>query len=141
MDGVHHPDEVDVERVDESTDRYVRTQRTDAGVGDNDVQLSEFGDRVGQRSVQFCPVADIHLRGDGPPARLLHLQPGLLEVPRSGQRVTVGLDVVADVEEDDVGPLFGQLDGVAAALTARRTGYQNDFVLYSSHVQRAFHSV
>src|SRR6202012_1103802 len=58
-------------------------------------------------------------------------------------RVFVGLDVVTDVEEDDVSTFLGQLDGMAAALTAGASGNQDDFAFYASHplrhAQRAFH--
>ena len=133
MDGVDDTDEVDVEGVGEGLNRQMGTQRTDARVGDDHVEFAEFGDRVGEFAADRRAVPHVDLSGVGLAAGLLHLQAGLFEITRCRQRVFVGLDVVADIQEDDVGTLLGQLDGVAAALTASTAGNQNDFILNSTH--------
>src|ERR1700722_13981295 len=62
------------------------------------------------------------------------LRPGFFEITRCRQRVLVGLDVVADIEEDDVSTLLGQLDGVATTLTAGTASDQNDFSCYAARI-------
>jgi hypothetical protein len=39
---------------------------------------------------------------------------------------------VADIEENDISPLFGQLHGVAAALAASSARDQDDFSFYAA---------
>ena len=139
MHGVDHADEVDVERVDEGLNRKVRAEWTDARIGDHHVQSVEFCYGPCEFAGQRATIPDIDLGGVGPSTGLLDLQTGLFKIERRRQRVFVRLDVVADVEQDDVRTLLGQLDRVAAALTAGAAGNQDHFVLYSSH-QSAFHS-
>jgi hypothetical protein len=135
VDGIDDSDEVDVESIGEGLNRQMSAQRADARVGDYHVEFAEFGYRVGKFAAHRHSVSHVDLGGVGLAAGLLHLQTGFFEITRCRQRIFVGLDVVTDVEEDDVGTLLGQLDGMAASLTAGTSGNQNDFVLYSARIR------
>ena len=73
------------------------------------------------------------LRGDDPLAGLLDQPGGLLEVLRRGHRVADGLEVLAEVDRDDVGALFGQPDRMTAALSAGGAGDECDLAFNASH--------
>lgn len=130
MHRVDHADEVDVDGVGEGLHRKALPQRTDARIGDDHIEPAEFGYLVREFARHGGPVPHVDLRGVRLLARLLHHESGLFEVPRRRQRVLVGLDVMADVEQDDGGTLLVQLHGVAAALAASTVRDQNYFSLY-----------
>ncbi len=52
-----------------------------------------------------------------------------VEVLRCRHRVRDAVDLVAQVERDDVGALFGEPDGVRAPLTPRRARDERDLPL------------
>jgi hypothetical protein len=133
VDGVDDTHEVDVEGIGEGLNRQMSAQRTDAGVGDDDVESAEFGDSVGKFAADRRTVSHVDFDGIGLAAGLFHLEARFFEITRCRQRVLVGLDVVTDVEEDDVSTLLGQPDGVATPLTTGTASDQNDFVLNSTH--------
>ena len=108
MHEVEDAEQVDVDRVDERLRRKARGQRTDAGVGDHDVELAELGDTAIDRGGQRRAVADVGDLGVHALAFLLDQPGGLVEVLRPRERILVGLDVLADVHGDDVGALGGK---------------------------------
>ena len=99
------------------------------------VQTPALATAMSSRPSRSTPSADRGRAGRRRPARPpcavtmrppgLGHQPGrLVEVGRRGQRVGDGLEVAAQVDADDVGPLPGQADGVAPALAPGGTGDQ-----------------
>ena len=64
---------------------------------------------------------------------LLDQPGGLVEVLGPGQRVLVGLDVLADVDGDDVGALGGEQLRVRPALTPRGSADQRDLARHPAH--------
>ena len=75
-----------------------------------------------QTACSESPVADVRLPGDNPAVQVLDRFGGLLQILRRGERVQVGLDLLADIDGDDVGALFGEADGMAPTLAAPRPG-------------------
>jgi hypothetical protein len=88
----------------------------DAGVGDHHVEPAQSGDPVVDYCLQRGVVADVGLVGDDAAVEGLDLLDRLVRVV-----------VRRNVDGDDVGALFGQPDGVAAALTPRGAGDEGDF--------------
>ena len=83
-----------------------------ARVGEHVVDAAEFCDAVGDRGLQALEVTDVALLGDDAAAGLLDEIDGLIEVLRAGHRIWHGRHLLAQVERDDVGALFGESDGV-----------------------------
>jgi hypothetical protein len=100
--------QIHVHRIDERLRRQPRGQRADAGVGDHDVELAEFGHAPvdgGRQRGTVTDVGDLRVRA----LAFLLDQPGcLVEVLGAREWVLVGLDVRADVHGDDVGALGGE---------------------------------
>ena len=128
-----HADQVHVDGVDERLRRQARGQRTDARVGDDDVELPELGDAAVDRCRQGGAVADIGDLGVRTPAFLLYQPRRLVEVLGPGERILVGLDVCADVDGDDVGTFCGEQLRVRSALSPRRTTDQRYLALDPAH--------
>ena len=71
-------------------------------------------------------VADVRVLGHDAPARLLDQPHRFLEVLRGGHRVGDTVELRAQVDGDDVGTLFGEPDGVFAALSPRGARHEHD---------------
>src|SRR3984957_13340117 len=92
-----------------------------------------MGDALVQRVLQRAGVPHVRLVRDDPPVERLDLLDGFGEVLLGGARVGGHrLDRPGDVDRDDVGPLLGQPDRVAAALAAGGTGDEGDLACYTS---------
>ena len=128
-----HADEIHIDGVDESLRRKARGQRADTGVGDDDVELPELGDPAIDRRRECGAVADVGDLGVDTPAFLLHESRGLVEVLRSGERVLVGRDVLADVDGDDVGAFRGEQLRMRPALTPGGSADQRYLALDPAH--------
>ena len=123
VDGVVHTGEVDVDHVLPG----IRIgHRGDPGIGDHDVQPTEFGDALSQCGLQPGPVADIGLSGHNSRSGVLHEFDRGRKIVRGGQRVGNAGDLIAQVDRDDVGTLRGKLDRVRTALTAGCAGDEGD---------------
>ena len=95
--GVHHPDQVDVDCIDERVHRFIFAQRADARVGHDDVELAQFGDAGAQRLRQRRAITHVSLDGDDAPAGFLDELGRLVEVLAAREWVVVAGDVLADV--------------------------------------------
>ena len=84
--------------------------------------------------LQLRPLPHVGLDRDDPAVVLLDQAGGLLQVIRRGERVTDGLDIMAQVDGDDVRAFFREPHRVAAALAARGARDEGDFALDASHV-------
>ena len=139
-DGVHHAQQVDVGGVDEMhrVELLAERHRQDARVGDHDVELAEVGDTGLERVAQLVALADVGDPGDDAAAEFLDRPLDVGEVIGGGKRVRVGVDVAADVDDDDVGAFLGHGERVRASLTASPTRDERDLALEpSSHVSSA----
>ena len=139
-DGVHHAQQVDVGGVDEMhrVELLAERHRQDARVGDHDVEPAEVGDAGLQRVAQLVALADVGDPGDDAAAEFLDRPLDVGEVIGCGKRVRVGVDVAADVDDDDVGAFLGHGERVRASLTASPTRDERDLALEpSSHVSSA----
>ena len=85
------------------------------------------------RGFQLGQVSDIGDNSQCLAAGRLDESCGLVEIGFGAQRVGNRLDVGANIHGDDVCALFGQCDGVAAALAARRAGDDGDGVVEFTH--------
>ena len=110
----------------------------DACLGDDDVDLAEFGDAALQCLTQLGRLAHVGLGRDDAATGLLDELGGLLEILGRRHGVADGRDVLAQVDRDDVRAFFGQPDRVAASLAARRAGDECDFPLNASHLEMSF---
>ena len=134
--GVHqveHADQIDVHRIGEGLRRQARRQRTDAGVGDHDVEMTELRDAPVDRRRQCRAVTDVGDLGDDALALLLDQTRGFVEIFRPGQRVLVRFDVLAQVHRDDVGALGGEHSRMRAALTTRGSADYRDLACHPAH--------
>ena len=95
--------------------------------------MAQLGHAVGHRRLQGGPIAHVGLPCHDSPVELLDLLRRLGQVLGPGQRVGVGLDVAADVDRDDVGPLLGQAEGMAPSLTPGCSGDESDLSLDATH--------
>ncbi len=116
LDGVDGADQVGVDAVGPGLHRWLAFHGGDTGLGHDDVDLAELGQAGVERLLELAGLADIGLRGDDAAARLLDEARGLFEILRCGQRIADGVEVLAQVDGDDVGALFGEPDRVAATL-------------------------
>src|SRR5271168_352677 len=130
---VEHADQIDVHRVGEGLRRQARRQRTDAGVGDDDVEMTQLGDAPVDRRRQCRAVANIGDLGENALTLLLDQTSGFVEVFRAGQRVLVGFDVFAQIDRDDVGALGGEHPRVRAPLSARGSTDYRDLARHPAH--------
>ena len=135
MHQVEHPTEVHIDRIGERLRRQTRRQRADAGVGDHDVEVAEFGDAPVDRGRQCRPVPDVGDRGDDALTLLLDETSGFVEVFRPGQWVLVGLDVLAEIHGDDVGALGGEHARVRTSLTTRGSTDYRDLACHPAHTR------
>ena len=139
-DGVHHAEQVDVGGVDEvhRVELLAERHRQDARVGHDDVEPAEVGDAGLERVAQLMTLADVGDLGEHATAEFLDRPLDVGEIVGGGERVRVRVDVPADVDDDDVGTLFGHRERVRAALTARSTRDESDLALEPSrHVSSA----
>ena len=120
------PDAVEVGVDDVAVDLLVEwvldTDRDDAGVGDDDVDLAEPVDTGLHGRRELREVADIGDDRNHPPAERLDGRDGLVEIGPGRQGIGDGVEVGAAVDRDDVGALGGQRHRVGSALAARRAG-------------------
>jgi hypothetical protein len=100
----------------------------DAGVGDDHVEAAELGEAALDDGLDLGVVAHVGGHGDHAASGGLDLDAGLVQVLGGGHGDAGGGDVVADVEADDVGALFGQIDGDLAALPAAGAADEGDLV-------------
>ncbi len=84
---VEHADQVHVDGISERLRRQTRRQRTDAGVGDHDVEMTKLCDAPVDRRGQCCAVADVGDLGEGLLALLLDETRGFVEVFWPGKRI------------------------------------------------------
>ncbi len=127
LDRVDGSDQVGVDDIAPRLQRRLAFHPGDAGLRDDDVDLAEFGEALIERSLEFGGFADIGLDGDDAAPGLLDQFGGLFEILGRRHLVADGVDVLAQVDSDDVGALFGQPQGVAAPpLPACRTGDEGD---------------
>jgi len=101
------------------------------GVCNDDVDVAEFVDPGLHCGFQLRQVTNVGDDGHYPAAGGFDQPCGLVEIGFGAQRVGNCLDVGADINGDDVCALFGERDGVAAAL-ARAAPVMTATVLSSS---------
>jgi hypothetical protein len=83
-------------------------------------------------------LADVGDPGENPAAEFLHRPLDVGEIIGCGERVGVRIDVPTDVDDDDVGTLFGHRERVRTPLTTRSTRDECDLALEPSrHVSSA----
>ncbi len=135
-DGVHHADQIDIGRVDETHRVGVaHRHRQDARVGHHDIDSAEFGAARLQHLTEFVTLADIGDPRHHATADLFDRTLRVGEVIWGRQRVWVGGDVATDVDPDDVGALSGHRDGVRTALAAGHPGDERNLAFeFSGHV-------
>ena len=128
LDREVHALEHHVDGVDEGghVEPLLPRRREDPGVGEHEVEPAEFGDAVGHRGLEPFEVADVALLGDDAPTGLLDEVDGLVEILPARHRIGHAVDLVAQIERDDVGALFGEPNGVRAALAPCRAGDEGD---------------
>ena len=80
----------------------------DAGIGQNEVQPAELRRALCENRLQWIEVADVGLLGDDAPPGLLDQLDGLGEVLLGRHRVGDAVELLAEVDGDDVGALFGE---------------------------------
>ena len=107
---------------------------TDAGVGQDDIEVAECGDPFLHDVAQLLPEAHVTLAGDDPAVQRLDLFDRLRQVLGGGVRVVHAGDGRADVHGDDVCTLLGQSHRMAPTLTTRGTGDECDFPLELAHL-------
>ena len=139
-DRVHDAEEVDVGGVDEvhRIELFSECHRQNARVGHDDVELAEIGDAGLERVAQLVSLADVGDPGEHAAAEFLDRPLDLGQVVGRCQRVRVGVDVPADVDDDDVGALPGHRERVRTSLTTGPTCDESDLALEpSSHLSSA----
>src|SRR3984957_16874582 len=99
-----------------------------AGVG-----MPAFAAPFAHGGGQRRQAAHVHLGGDDPPVQRLDLLDRAGEILGGRHRVRDGGRLAADVDRDDVPPLPGQGQRVAASLSARRAGDEGDLAVKQSH--------
>jgi hypothetical protein len=109
--------------------------RPDAGIGAGDIEAPELGRALGDHRDQPRPVGHVDDRRDDPPVERLDHRDGPLEVGPGGTRVAHRRRRRADVDGDDVGAGFRQLQRVRATLPARGSRHQGDLALQRRHRQ------
>src|ERR1700733_469448 len=131
---VEHTDQVHIHRVGESLWRQTRGKRTDAGVGDHDVEVPEFGDTLVDCGGHGGPVPNIGYRGESALPLLLDQPRRLVEILRPRQRILIGFDVRAQIHRNDVCALGGQHSRVRAPLTPRSAADHGYLARYPAHL-------
>ncbi len=109
-----------------------RSRREDPLIADDDVDVAEFGHGLGADPPQGAAVADIGLVRHDPAVAVLDEPHRLPQVLRCRHGIRHRVDLRADVQGDDVGALFGEPDGMGAALPTRRSGDERHFPLEPS---------
>jgi hypothetical protein len=102
-------------------------------VDDGDVDAAELADAFGHTGGQLGAVPGVARAGHDPPVQVLDELGRLRQVVGGRHRVRHAADLVADVDGDDVAPLLGQAQGVAASLSPCRSGDQRDLAVHPSH--------
>ena len=94
---------------------------------------AEFVDAALNSGLQRREVSDVGNHGHHLAAGVSHQLRGFVRSDLVAQRVRDRVDIGADVHRDDVGALFSERDGVAAALAAGRPGDHGDGVVEFTH--------
>ena len=95
--------------------------------------MPERRDGLGDGGIERGRVAHVDGPRERPLAGLLDQQDGLVQVVCSRERIEDRLDVVVDVDDDDVGALLGQGDGMRPPLSTGCTGDEGDLAVKRSH--------
>ena len=111
-----------------------RRQADDAGVGDHDVEATEFRESGGDDGIDGVMIAHVGLTSDDPAAGVLDEFDRLLQIRRPSVRVVDRVDVGTDVQRDDVATVAGQPYGMRATLTPRGPGDERDPIVQSTHM-------
>src|SRR5215471_20942453 len=104
-----------------------------AGVGADDVDATERLSRLGQHRLNVSALAHVCNSGEGAASSGLNAGKGFIEISAGGKRVAHRINVAAEVDQDDVGALFGQAQRVVTALTTGASGDEGDLPFYTSH--------
>lgn len=107
--------------------------RGNARVGAHDVEATEVLNPGVQRGPHCCEVTDVGDCAEHLGALAFHQCDGLLEFVPAGHRVAVGGNVGADVDADDVGPVGGEPERVAATLPAGDSRDEGDLTVQRTH--------
>ncbi len=133
MHQVEHADQVHVDGVGERLRGQTRGQWCDTGVGHHDVETAELRDTLIDCAGQRLAVTDVGDGGERPLTFLFDEPGGFIEVLGPGQRVFVGVDVLAQVHRDNVGALRGQHPRVRTPLTTPGAADERYLVRHPSH--------
>ena len=109
--------------------------RDHTGVGDDDVDIAEIADGRAYPCFELGKVAKSAMTGTDVAAGGAHLPDRLVEqVGLGAQRIRDAASMLgAEIDGDDVRTLFGQRDGMAAALTPRGPGDDGDGAVQFAH--------
>ncbi|MEZ5257376.1 MAG: hypothetical protein R2705_10940 [Ilumatobacteraceae bacterium] len=88
-------------------------------------------------SVDLVLVAHVGDGRDAATTLRLHELGGLGEIVLGAERIGHGVEIVAQVEDDDVGAFAGELHGYLAALAARSAADEGDLAVESVHGSRS----
>lgn len=113
-----------------------RAMLQNTGVGDDDVDWTEFRCRIINCRSQSVGISHISLKGHYALIECLNLFYRQREIVGSGHAVRNRLDLTADVDRDDGSTLLRQADRMTAPLPTRSTGDQSNFAFELSHTSR-----
>jgi hypothetical protein len=134
-EGVEHPGEVHRDHVVPLLGGELghRAGAADAGVGDDDIDLAELGDRLRDRGLHRGAVADVGRDGERASPGLLDELRGLLQLVTLAEAVRHRRDVAAQVGDHHIGAGVGQRHRVGATLPARPAGDERNTTVELSH--------
>src|SRR4051812_48923090 len=135
LDRLPHTAEVDVDGLVEDVLAHLvqlHACRTDACVGDHDVEPPELLDAAADGGRQGVEVAYVDFGRDDAPIQVLDHVRGFGEVLRRGRGRCRVVEPAADVDRDDVGAFLRQPYRMAAALAASGTGDECDLAFHPS---------
>lgn len=78
---------------------------------------------------QLVALANVGLERDDATTKILHNVRRFIEVFRRGERIKVGLDLLANVDRDNVSSFLRHADRVCAALAPCRTSDERDLAV------------